>query len=211
MLVGISKMLGINLGMHQGTSYPTHRLSKFPYDGWAPNFLSRVWQKFRVNPNRQVWGFRKSTWYQDSTFSLKVYYHKTHIKVVIHLDYDCSIWRSHCFMSALFGDGGIRFARSLLLPTFSCHHRGELVFKTRFLTFVPTSCIQVIESWERFVCLSFALKLWPLVVLFLPWMLGLSLLGASKLYFGCHPRCVEALCWSSKFCGPLVGCKKFFF
>jgi hypothetical protein len=36
-------------------------------------------------------------------------------------------------MSELFRDGGIRFARSLLLPTLSCHHKEELVFKTRFL------------------------------------------------------------------------------
>jgi hypothetical protein len=36
-------------------------------------------------------------------------------------------------MSVLFGDGGIRFARSLLLPTLNCHHREELIFKTRFL------------------------------------------------------------------------------
>jgi hypothetical protein len=52
-------------------------------------------------------------------------------------------------MSVLFENGGIRFARSLLLPTFSCHHKEELVFKTRFLALylLPTFKLSKVEKF----------------------------------------------------------------
>jgi hypothetical protein len=47
-------------------------------------------------------------------------------------------------MSVHFGDGGIKFARSFLRPTFNHHHKEVFILKVRFFTlrFICASCIQ---------------------------------------------------------------------
>lgn len=65
------------------------------------------------------------------------------------------------------------------------------------------SYFQLLSFWFK-LCIE-ALAFGCPFIAFNAWFL-IILLGTSKLYFGCPPRCVEARCWSFNFSGPLVGC-----
>jgi hypothetical protein len=49
-------------------------------------------------------------------------------------------------MSAHFGDGGVRFARSFLCLAFNWHHKEELILKVRFLTSYLLLTFKVVNS-----------------------------------------------------------------
>ncbi len=99
-------------------------------------------------------------------------------------------------MNVHFGDGGIRFARSFLHPTFNHHHKEAFILKMRFFTlhFICVSYIQC--CWKLIVekvcdSLSFSFKLFiealPLVII-----LDALKFCIESLFF-CHP----ILCWCS--------------
>ncbi len=111
------------------------------------------------------------------------------------LDYECSFWRRHWFMSVCFKDGSIRLVKSFLRPTFNHHHKEVFILKVRFFTlyFVHASYVQGFELIAKKVCdsVSFSFKL------FLEALHLVVILDALKFCVESLISSCPALCWCS--------------